>query len=41
MPSWTNPNLTGGNKFDKAKTPDSEETAVVADVGDRPNWSAL
>src|SRR5467141_1087242 len=41
MPSWTNPNLTGGNKFDKAKTPDSEETAVVADVRDRPNWSAL
>src|SRR5258708_4367316 len=40
MPSWTNPNLTGGNKFDKAKTPDSEETAVVADVRDRPNWSA-
>src|SRR6266446_4004716 len=41
MPSWTNPNLTGGNKFDKAKTPDSEETAVVADVRDRQNWSAL
>src|SRR5260370_39790221 len=41
MPSWTNPNLTGGNKFDEAKTPDSEETAVVADVSDRLNWSPL
>src|SRR5258708_13855056 len=41
MPSWTNPNLTGGNKFDKAQTPDSEETAVFAEVRDRPTWPPL
>ena len=30
------PNLTGGNKFDKAKTPDLEDSTVVANLGVRP-----